>query len=115
MERLQKALQYAEKRKAERHTRRAPGIVYLYLIACHDFVKVGVALDPKARLIQLQVGCPYELKLLAQWPSDHAAADEARLHELWKRFEVRGEWFLVPAGEIACVLNANTLEAIFQG
>ena len=38
---------------------------------------------------------------------------EARLHALWKRYEVRGEWFQVPAGELAAVVNAADFEGIF--
>jgi hypothetical protein len=32
---------------------------------------------------------------------------------LWQRYELRGEWFDVPAGELACVLNAETFDSIF--
>lgn len=108
--RLGHALKFAAKLTRQRPNR--PG--FIYLIECHEFVKVGIADDANSRLVQLQVGCPYELRLLASFPTQHAARDEARLHGLWKRYEVRGEWFIVPAGELAWAMNASTFDDIFS-
>lgn len=85
----------------------------MYLISCHDFVKVGISDDPEFRLITLQVGCPYELRVLAVFKSMNALQDEARLHQLWKRYEVRGEWFKVPESELSFVAGAISLEMVF--
>jgi hypothetical protein len=105
-DRLAHALTYAAKLQQDRADRRG----FIYIIQCHNLVKVGIANSPKARLIELQVGCPYTLKLLKAFPTQRAATDEKRFHKQWKAFELRGEWFDVPFGELACVINADTIE-----
>lgn len=111
MDRLKSSLDYAKRRQWERENKPCKGFVYL--IQCHNFVKVGYADKVETRLSALQTGCPYELHLLASWPSDSVQSDEARLHALWLKYEVRGEWFQVPAGELACVMSATKFEDIF--
>jgi hypothetical protein len=111
VERLEHALKYADRLKQERINRPRKGFVYI--IQCHEYVKVGIADKVAIRLSSLQTGCPYELRLLASWRSECAERDESRLHSLWKRYEVRGEWFNVPAGELACVVNATQFNDIF--
>lgn len=110
MERLNHVMKYAEKLTRDRIDRHSS----IYLIECHDFVKVGIADKPASRLIELQVGCPYELRLLASFAVRQSAAAERRLHELWKQYEVRGEWFRPPAGELAWAVNAHTFDDIFK-
>jgi hypothetical protein len=111
MERLGHALRFASKLKRQRDNSNPAGFVYI--IQCHEYVKVGHADKLNIRLAALQVGCPYELRIIASWQSRHAKADERRLHELWRRFEVRGEWFNVPAGELAFAINANNFDDLF--
>ena len=86
---------------------------FIYIIGVHDFVKVGIAYNVKVRITNLQVGCPYELKLLASWATENARRDERRMHALWKKHEVRGEWFKVPIGELYAAINAETIDAVF--
>ena len=69
---------------------------FVYLVRCHDFVKIGIATDVKARLSCLQTGSPYILKLLAYRKSFNAAAEEAALHEQFKAYHINGEWFRIP-------------------
>lgn len=112
MERLQHAVEYAAKasrsRRAKERNKRQPG--YIYMVQCHEYVKVGFAAHVSGRIAQLQTGCPYELKLLKSWFTRHMEYDEERLHLLWKRYEIRGEWFNLPAGELAFALSANDLK-----
>lgn len=110
MERLSHAIKHAAKLKLKREK---TGHGFIYIIQCHDFVKVGLAIDVEVRLCQLQTGCPYELYLLKSFATQSMERDEQRLHELWKRYEIRGEWFQVPAGELAFVINADCFEDIF--
>ena len=106
MDRLKHALEYAAKRQQDRSDR----LGFVYIIQCHDLVKVGIANKPKFRLIELQVGCPYKLHLLKTFQTRRPTADEKRLHKHWQAFEVRGEWFSVPVGELAAVLDADTID-----
>lgn len=75
---------------------------YVYLI-CHTSeemlfapCKVGISADPAKRLRFLQHNNPYELMLLDFWerPSrEQARKDETRLHQMFVRTHLRGEWF----------------------
>lgn len=56
-----------------------------------DPVKIGVAYKPKQRLGALQVGFPYELRLLAVMEGGERV--EARLHRMYSAARLRGEWF----------------------
>jgi hypothetical protein len=112
-DRLQRTLDYIKKVRSK-PDKKKPNSGFIYLIQCHDFVKVGYAKDVATRLSSLQTGCPYELHLLASWPTEHMEHDENRLHNLWRKFEVRGEWFQVPEGELICVMNAEKFENIFN-
>lgn len=106
MDRLEHALKHQAEPKRERGG-------FIYIIQCRDFVKVGIANEPSFRLMELQVGCPYELKLLAAFKTDNANRDEKRLHAEWKRYALRGEWFQVPFGELVSAINAETFDGIF--
>ena len=111
-DRLDHALKYAKELGGVKSAK--PRVGFVYIIQCHDFVKVGVASNVAKRMYGLQTGCPYELRLLASWMSRHAIRDERRLHLKWRRYEVRGEWFQVPYGELVAAMNANTFEQVFE-
>ena len=66
-------------------------MIYAIGTTQHGFIKFGLSANPGPRLLELQVGCPLELVLLASapWPS----VLETRVHEFLERFSVRGEWF----------------------
>jgi len=65
----------------------------IYVIEAGDGgpVKIGVAVNPKSRLRELQTGNPEKLRLLAEVD----LADEyERLAHVWlKEFRMEGEWF----------------------
>lgn len=69
---------------------------YVYMIRCHDLVKIGIAVDVNGRLMELQVGNPYELELLGCWRSEDAIRDEDLIHSHLDKYRVRGEWFKLP-------------------
>jgi hypothetical protein len=103
-------VKHASKLRSKRDGLNKPGFVYL--IECHEYVKVGYADNVAVRLSQLQTGCPYELRLLKAFPVDNMETAERKMHELWKRYEVRGEWFNVPAGELAFALSSDCLDDV---
>jgi len=110
MDRLEHVLKFIKKPTSASRGRSA----FVYLVGCHGFTKVGVAVDIELRLINLQVGNPYEVKLLASFPSNNAVRDEGRIHAKWKRYEIRGEWFFVPAGELASAMNADSIAQLID-
>ena len=61
-------------------------------------VKVGYSLhDPWKRVLDFQIGCPLELRLIRVAEGDEA--HEAALHKRWETHRIRGEWFTLSAIE----------------
>lgn len=54
-------------------------------------VKIGYAIDPKARLKQLQTGNSEKLLILKVIPGDEQR--ESKIHGSLEQFRKRGEWF----------------------
>lgn len=71
----------------------------IYFIRTKDnanLIKIGVAQDVKSRLDTLQTGNHTALELLGSFPVDsqkHGLAIERKLHDLFRYYRVRGEWF----------------------
>lgn len=76
-------------------------LLFVYVVRCHDYVKIGIADDIKSRIANLQTGCPYKLTLLRHWRSSDAISEEERLHERWDAYRERGEWFKIPDDKLA--------------
>lgn len=66
----------------------------------HGLCKIGRARNVKTRLQTLATASSSELTLIAAWPCEDAAAQEAAHHEQWKDHRVRGEWFRLPEAVI---------------
>jgi len=71
---------------------------FLYVVQCcnsDNFVKIGITSDePLKRLLQLQTGNPYELRMSAVFEvGDTQKEVERMIHTQLKRFHIRGEWF----------------------
>jgi len=77
-------LQYSEYRS---------GTNFIYLIRCGDYLKIGIAADLYERLSQLQIGNPLPIHLCCYFETANAIEDEKKLHRLFLRHHVRGEWF----------------------
>lgn len=67
---------------------------FVYFITDGEYVKIGKGF-PLPRMKMLQTGNPRELKLLFSIPiGPHSARNaEYQIHELFKRYWMRGEWF----------------------
>lgn len=109
--RLQHALNYA---KSKLPTKSPKLDKFVYVILCQSFVKIGISDRPDKRLMEMQVGCPFELKVIARYPSPNAKHDESRLHDLLVKFHVRGEWFKIPDSLIAMMVKAGTVAELFN-
>lgn len=68
-----------------------PGFVYFIQGECGGPIKIGYSTDVAGRLIALQTGYPDTLKLLAIMPA--YPEDETAVHEEFKQYRLRGEWF----------------------
>lgn len=64
----------------------------VYFMQAGPFVKIGFTSgSPQARAELLQVGCPYEIKVLCTIPGSRRK--EKLLQHRYRKFHVRGEWF----------------------
>ena len=83
-------------------------MTYVYLIACRGFHKIGVADDPVSRLAGMQIGCPFELRLVCScsFPNRSVALTaEADLHRKLDKHKKHGEWFKLPKGMAGVIMN----------
>jgi hypothetical protein len=66
-------------------------------------IKIGKAIDVNKRKVELQMGNPYELKLLAVW-RQCGQRIEKEFHLRFKSDKVRGEWFK-PSDEMTTLIE----------
>jgi hypothetical protein len=59
-------------------------------------VKIGIAKQPRKRLNDLQVACPFQLKLRKTQTTNQAPEIEKFLHNKFKKYRLQGEWFDIP-------------------
>jgi hypothetical protein len=64
---------------------------WVYFYRAGDYLKIGISLDVESRGRDLQTGCPVELRLIGKIAGN--AIRERRLHELFKAFHYRAEWY----------------------
>lgn len=100
-DRLAHALKFAAERK--------PDTRFVYVVACREFVKIGIAADVTHRVCMMQTGCPFELKLMKHWPCEHPEQVEECLHSHFEQYRIRGEWFALPAKELEWLVTLPTL------
>ncbi len=74
---------------------RSSGQVYLVHCVGFPYYKIGIttAITPLDRVKALQTGMPFELELVAAIPVKDAGTAERYLHDTYKEYRVRGEWF----------------------
>lgn len=78
-------------------------MIYFIQESSRGLIKIGLAVDPQSRLIELQVGSPHTLTLLLVVDGDRD--DERRLHRRFSRHRVRGEWFKPQAAVLHFMLQ----------
>ena len=66
-------------------------MIYFLLNRVRNAVKIGSAVDVPRRLSQLQIGSPDPLELLGTSPG--SLQEERELHQHFRCFHIRGEWF----------------------
>jgi hypothetical protein len=65
--------------------------LYIIQAECGGPIKVGIAQSPEARVVELQTGNPYPLRVIAQF--DESANLEKVIHRQFADFRLSGEWF----------------------
>ena len=66
---------------------------YIYFISDGTYVKIGVATDIEKRLRALQIGNSNKLNVIKKIYSDNVYDVEKALHETFKKYRIRGEWY----------------------
>lgn len=79
----------------------------VYVMACRDAVKIGIATDVERRRRSLQTSCPDEVTvlstvLLASFAE--ARATEKRMHAAFAQYRTFGEWFRMPQAPVLDML-----------
>lgn len=88
-----------KRRQTEAYRLRYPGFIYFIQGESGGSVKIGYATDIEKRIKTLQTGFPETLVILKTYPGD--TSDEAGIHEEFKEFRLRGEWFKPDVLELA--------------
>jgi hypothetical protein len=85
------------------------GMVFTYIIQCEStgFLKIGKSRTPKARMKNMQTGCPSKLQMVWSWPEDI----ERELHSHFESRKVRGEWFDVDIDEAIAIASFLSKQA----
>src|SRR5215470_2881825 len=74
------------------------GFVYAIHAIGTTRIKLGFSDDPERRLMDLQIGSPFPLRLIYKMPGDMRS--ERKLHRQFKAVRVFGEWFDFTNGQI---------------
>jgi hypothetical protein len=79
--------------------------MFLYIIKCQDFHKIGVANDVESRLAQLSTGNPYPLEVQTIYEFENAEPVERAIHQRYKSVRQRGEWFTLGYDDLKNIHN----------
>ena len=63
----------------------------VYFAICEGFCKIGYSSEPRKRVLGIQSNCPFEVRLLVAIVGGRTK--ERELHERFKDYKSRGEWF----------------------
>lgn len=74
---------------------------WVYFMEMGSFIKIGWASWPAQRRDTLQIGNPYDIKILGGFPG--SKANEAGLHVVFAHAHHRGEWFRSSPGLLAYI------------
>lgn len=76
---------------ALRHDNEAQRPRYVYFIRSSGYVKIGTAIDVRARMASIKASNPHPIEIICIIPA--CEDTERRLHERFKPLRHKGEWF----------------------
>lgn len=77
--------------------------MFVYVIECEGRIKIGKASKPRSRLSNMQVACPFPMRLraTAQFSDLNSAANAERMaHAKFQSGRIGGEWFSADVDEV---------------
>jgi|SRR6185369_4196111 len=77
----------------------------IYIVKCNEFYKIGITDDIRRRMIALQTGNPYELKLVKTYRA--VSSFEELIHTILTKAKqhVRGEWFQPDTASLELIME----------
>jgi hypothetical protein len=81
--------------------------VYIVEMETTEYIKIGVASNIQKRLSSMQSSSPFKMLLLGCIKKEDAYKYEAKVHEKYKQFRVREEWFMKEHINIDKVLGGS--------
>ena len=68
---------------------------YLYVMQCKNFFKFGISNNPCVRQKEMQIGNPFEIKIIVVflYKNEEARYMERAIHNYIKESKIHGEWF----------------------
>jgi hypothetical protein len=95
---------------------------FVYVIQCETFFKIGVCKGdwgnaPRTRIQNIQTNTPFDIKTIFVFEFDEyntAHSNEQKLHEMFKKSRVRGEWFELNASQLERIKKAYLLHLILD-
>lgn len=98
--------------------------VYFMHAVGTDFYKIGwTSTNLNTRLSNVQIGCPFEVKIVCLIETDDPVGTEKILHDKYESCRGRGEWFelkligiesLYHLGRSGLILDANTIAELLN-
>lgn len=79
--------------------------MFLYLIQCESFYKIGIATSVYARLKDISVCNPFPVALHSQYKFKDAESVEKKLHQRFRDKKVKGEWFRLESCDVETIEN----------
>jgi len=83
---------------------------WVYLIQAGKYYKIGMSQNLPKRVGEILSNLPSASSLVCKIKTEDISGTEARLHEKYSEFRVKGEWFELPtsAVEEICLLSGET-------
>jgi len=66
-------------------------MIYFVQAGINGPIKIGITNNINRRIKELEKEAPYELNILAEYPGGRKF--EKRIHTMFQKFRIRGEWF----------------------
>ena len=75
----------------------------VYILKSDNYYKIGVAIDADKRVKELQTGNPHTIECIFSRQVPEAYEAEKWLHDTFKQYKIRGEWFELDAENLDIV------------
>ena len=88
------------------------GYIYLIRELSNGHVKIGRTIDPKTRHKTFSVKLPFKISVLFSFKCNNYVFSEEKLHEVFSRFHVDGEWFDLPEKHLEEIMDVEFLRSL---